>query len=106
MRIALDWEEITGEDMSTKLSIYYHSQTDTHLYEEAFWGDSQSPAFIGLKNPVAFSVAHEESVTYLKISLEAEVMDDKLAVAWVKHRDLLPKTAVGKEFGGPDCEYE
>ena len=92
--------------MSIKSSVFYHSESDTHLYEEAHWPEEKdSPAFIELRAPSMFSINHEEGVTYLKIAMEADIMD-QIALAWCHHRKLIPHTAVGAEYGGPDCEYE
>ena len=92
--------------MSTKSSVLYHSASDTHLYEEAFWPEDHiSPAFVDLRNPSEFSINHEGGHTQLTIAIEAGIMDE-IAMAWCRHRNLVQSGAVGAEYGGPECEYK
>ena len=75
--------------MSTKSGIYFDEETDVYLYEESFWSDDTSPAFIevsGFKNAkVEINLDESMKVT---VAITAEVMD-KLAIAWCKKRNLL-----------------
>lgn len=94
--------------MSTKSDIYFEEETNAYLYEEAFWSDGISPAFIevsGFKN-AKVDMNYDESAK-VTIAISADVMD-KLAVAWCKKRKLLGGFGgpVGKEYSSPNCPYD
>tara|TARA_R110001583_G_scaffold119981_2_gene271221 strand:+ start:1469 stop:1759 length:291 start_codon:yes stop_codon:yes gene_type:complete len=96
--------------MSTKIGIYFDDKTKTYLYEEcmSFVDGIDSPAYIEVGRE-HFKIVHEfaDKNPEVTIEIDAEIMD-KLAIAWCKHRNLQGALGgpVGKEFGGPDCEYK
>ena len=74
--------------MSTKSFVYYDSDTDTHLYEEALWIEGEeSPAFIELRNPKEFQVRKENQFFGVCVAIDTAIMD-RLALAWCAHRNL------------------
>ncbi len=81
--------------MSTKSGIYFEEEANVYLYEEPFWSDNISPAFIEVSgfNNAKVEINYDESMK-VTIAITAEVMD-KLAIAWCKKRKLLG------DFGGP-----
>ncbi|UZE94380.1 hypothetical protein [Alkalimarinus alittae] len=95
--------------MSTKISITYHGESKTHLYEEMTLDDDfQSDAYIQIERPTEFSVSrHENGYETAMLAIKPEAMD-ALAIAWCKHRKLQGALGgpVGKEWGGPDCDYD
>lgn len=94
--------------MSVKSSIYYHSPTGTHLYEEVTTEGIRSDAYIELSNPNEFRVekAPDAGIT-VSFNIPPEIMDD-LALAWCKRRKLRGALGgpVGKEFGSSESDYQ
>lgn len=95
--------------MSTKISIKYHEESKTHLYEEMTLDENyQSDAYVQIDSPTEFSVNRSElGFESITLAINPDAMDD-LAIAWCKHRRLTGALGgpVGKEWGGPDCDYE
>ncbi|MDY0074177.1 MAG: hypothetical protein RBR77_16210 [Thauera sp.] len=93
--------------MSVKVTIYYQSESGVHLYEEMTSGDIQSPAYLAVDNPEECTFQHDINGISAMLCMHPDVMDD-LAIAWCRHRKLQGALGgpVGREFGGPDSDYE
>jgi hypothetical protein len=78
--------------------IYYHSKTDTYLYEERNrFSDYPSHALIALSNPDQFTLLKRSpGETQLFVSIPDCAMDE-LALAWCKHRHLVADASVSDD---------
>ncbi len=93
--------------MSTKATIFHDEVSGTTLHEEVILDEGDSPVYLRVINPTGCSLNSENGVICNELQLDPKILD-QLAVAWCKHRGLqgMPEGPVGREYGGPDCEYE
>ena len=76
--------------MSTKCTVHYDNETDTHLFEEMSLDDDfESPAYIKSQRfEVNIRVLQDEPATnFVTVEIPAHVMDE-LAIEWCKKRKL------------------
>jgi len=89
--------------------ITYHSESDIYLYEERnHFSESSSQAMLTLRNPERYLIDRNVvGVEQLMVNIPDEAMDE-ISIAWCKHRNLRGGLGgpVGKEWGGPDCDYD
>ncbi len=65
-------------------------------------------AVLHLHHPERFSLDKNDiGAEQLMVDIDPDAMDE-LAIAWCKHRGLQGALGgpVGREWGGPDCEYD
>ena len=94
--------------MSTKATVFYDPDSKAHLFEVRPLDETVVLAYIELMNPKKCSMTKDiDGEVGVTVCINSEVMD-RLAVAWCRHRKLQREVGgpVGKEYGGPDCEYE
>ncbi|MFK5948925.1 MAG: hypothetical protein QM500_09185 [Methylococcales bacterium] len=92
--------------MSTKTPIA--SGENFYFFHESLFDKEINHIFISVTNPENCKTERTSSGDIVSQLSLSSIDMDKIAVAWIKERQLQPAFGgpVGKEYGSSDCEYD